>query len=206
MELKLGFLASHGGSNMSAILEAIENGRLAAQPCVVISNNKESKALQTAREKGLPGYHVNAKTEGTERQADIKILQLLQEHDVNLVILNGYMKKIGPETLHAFDGRILNVHPALLPKYGGQGMYGKFVHEAVLAAGEKVTGVTIHVIDEEYDRGAILGQTEVPVLPGDTPETLAARVLAREKEFYVEILQKIASDEIVLSPVESQGK
>jgi phosphoribosylglycinamide formyltransferase-1 len=113
-------------------------------------------------------------------------------HDVNLVILSGYMKKVGPKTLDAFRGRILNVHPALLPKYGGNGMYGHNVHAAVLAAGETETGVTIHLVDEEYDHGRIIGQAVVPVLKTDTVDSLAARVLEREKTFFVEVLQRIS--------------
>ena len=198
MELKLGFLASHGGSNMSAILGAIERGELRATPKIVISNNPNSKALHTAREKGLPMYCVNGKTEGGDDAADKRIASLLHHHDVNLVILNGYMKKIGPVTLREFEGRILNIHPSLLPKYGGQGMYGKFVHQAVLDSGDTETGATIHVIDDEYDKGNILGQVTVPVLAGDTVDELAARVMVEEKKLYVRVLQELKRDEIRL--------
>ncbi len=198
MKLRLGFLASHGGSNMSAILAAIEQGKLHADPKIVVSNHSNSRALQTARERGIPGYCVNGKVAGGDDQADARIAQLLADRDVNVVILNGYMKKIGATTLQAFAGQILNIHPALLPKYGGQGMYGQFVHQAVLTAGDTETGATVHVIDEEYDKGRILGQAKVPVLPGDTVDELAMRVLAAEKQLYVEILQKLAADEIQL--------
>lgn len=198
MELRLGFLASHGGSNMSAILAAVECGDLKADPKIVISNNPGSKALQTAKEKGLPGFCVNAKIEGDDISADHRIADLLRQHDVNLVILNGYMKKIGPVTLQAFEGRILNIHPSLLPKYGGQGMYGNIVHQAVLDAGESQTGATIHVIDGEYDKGRILGQATVSVHAGDTVDDLRTRVLAEEKRLYVSVLQRLVADEIRL--------
>jgi phosphoribosylglycinamide formyltransferase-1 len=126
------------------------------------------------------------------------ILHTLQEHKVDLVILAGYMKLIGPQTLERYRGRILNIHPALLPKFGGKGLYGRAVHEAVLAAGERVTGVTIHLADERYDRGPIIAQCEVPVAEDDTPDSLSARVLEREHEFFVETLQKIVQGQIDL--------
>ena len=144
--LHLGFLASHGGSNMQAIIDACVAGRLDAAPCVAISNNSEAVALERARKAGIPGYHISGKTHPGDVE-DQAILRTLRAHDVDTVILAGYMKKLGPLTLQAFRGRILNIHPALLPKFGGQGMYGTRVHEAVLRAGETVTGVTVHVVD-----------------------------------------------------------
>jgi phosphoribosylglycinamide formyltransferase-1 len=124
---------------------------------------------------------------------------------VDTVILAGYMKKLGPATLGAYRGRILNIHPALLPKHGGQGMYGRRVHEAVLAAGETVTGVTVHVVDEQYDHGPILAQREVTVLPGDTVDSLAARVLAQEHRLYAETLQQISDGRIPLPPLPTRS-
>jgi phosphoribosylglycinamide formyltransferase-1 len=196
--LRLGFLCSHGGSNMQAIVDACKDGRLDAQPCVVISNNSESLALERARSEGIPAYHLSSVTHPPSEDLDQAMLDRFRNHGVNLVILAGYMKKLGPRTLRAYRGRILNIHPALLPKFGGKGMYGRFVHEAVLAAGETVTGVTIHVVDEEYDHGPILAQCEVPVMENDTVDTLSARVLEREHEFFAETLQKIAEAAITL--------
>ncbi|HEY6073626.1 MAG TPA: formyltransferase family protein, partial [Anaerolineales bacterium] len=138
--LHLGFLASHGGSNMQAIIDACKAGRLRAKPCVVISNNSDSMALQRASTEGVPGYHISSHTHPGDAE-DREILRVLRLHGADTVILAGYMKRLGPFTLAAYRGRILNIHPALLPKFGGKGMYGKHVHEAVLAAGEKVTGV-----------------------------------------------------------------
>jgi phosphoribosylglycinamide formyltransferase-1 len=114
-------------------------------------------------------------------------------------VLAGYMKKIGPRTLARYRGLVLNIHPALLPKFGGQGMYGRRVHEEVLAAGDRMTGVTVHLADEEYDRGPILAQREVPVVRGDTVDSLAARVLEAEHALYVETLARIARGEIRLA-------
>ena len=125
----------------------------------------------------------------------------MKSHGVEVVALAGYMKKLGPRTLGAYRNRVLNVHPALLPKFGGWGMYGDRVHAAVLASGDRVSGVSVHLVDEEYDRGPVISQVEVPVLPDDTPETLAARVLAQEHTLYPKTLQRIASGEIDLSAI-----
>ncbi|HYL79216.1 MAG TPA: phosphoribosylglycinamide formyltransferase [Candidatus Acidoferrum sp.] len=195
--LHLGFLASHGGSNMQAIIDACKAGRLCAKPCVVISNNSDSMALQRAKSEGIPAHHISSQTHPGDAE-DREILRVLRLHGVDTVILAGYMKRLGPLTLADYRRRILNIHPALLPRFGGQGMYGRHVHEAVLAAGEKVTGVTVHVIDEHYDTGPILNQCRVPVEPGDTVETLSARVLKHEHRLYVETLQKISEGQIVL--------
>jgi phosphoribosylglycinamide formyltransferase-1 len=195
--LHLGFLASHGGSNMQAIIDACKAGRLDAKPCVVVSNNSEAMALQRARNEGIPHYHISGATHPGPLE-DEEILRVLRRHGVDTVILAGYMKMLGPATLRAYRGRILNIHPALLPKFGGKGMYGKRVHEAVLAAGEKVTGVSIHIVDEHYDTGPIIAQCHVPVLPGDTVDSLAERVLKHEHALYAETLQKIADGRIAL--------
>jgi phosphoribosylglycinamide formyltransferase-1 len=197
--LQLGFLASHGGSNMQAILDACREGRLDAAPRVAISNNSDSGALQRARRAGIPAYHVSGCTH--PETEDAEILRLLRLHGADTVILAGYMKKLGAATLQAYRGRILNIHPALLPKFGGPGMYGGRVHAAVLAAGEPVSGVTVHLVDELYDHGPILAQCEVPVKAGDTPETLAARVLAHEHRLYAETLRRVAAGEIRLRPL-----
>ena len=195
--LHLGFLASHGGSNMQAIMDACKDGRLNAKPCVVISNNSDSMALQRARNEGIPCYHISGATHPGSAE-DEEILRALKRHGVETVILAGYMKQLGTITLQAYRGRILNIHPALLPKFGGKGMYGRRVHEAVLAAGEQVTGVTIHIIDENYDTGPIVNQCQVPVLAGDTADSLAERVLKHEHRLYVETLQKISDGRIRL--------
>ncbi|RIH86302.1 phosphoribosylglycinamide formyltransferase [Calidithermus roseus] len=194
--MNLGFLASGRGSNLQAVIDACKSGRLLATPRVVISNNSASGALERARREGIPAYHLSSHTHG--EGLDEAILQTLQRHEVELVVLVGYMKKLGPRTLAAYRNRIVNIHPALLPKFGGQGMYGMNVHKAVIEAGERESGATIHLVDEEYDHGAILAQTRVPVLPDDTPQTLAQRVLEREHAFLVETLGKIISGEIRL--------
>ncbi|MDQ4149741.1 MAG: phosphoribosylglycinamide formyltransferase [Actinomycetota bacterium] len=196
--LRLGVLASHGGSNLQAIIDACKQGALDAEVAVVISNNASSKALSRAARESIPRYHLSGATHPDFEQLDEEITRTLEKHQVDLVVLAGYMKKVGPRTLRRYPRRILNIHPALLPKFGGVGMYGRGVHEAVLAAGEDVTGVTIHMVDAEYDHGPVIAQTEVPVVEGDTPDSLAERVLEREHTFYVETLERIASGSLDL--------
>ncbi len=196
--LRLGFLVSHGGSNLQAILDAIEAGQVPARPCVVICNNSDAAALTRAAAKGIPARHLSSKTHPDPAALDAAILAALQDNEVALVVLAGYMKKLGPGVLRAYRHRILNIHPALLPKYGGQGMYGMRVHHAVLAAGERESGATVHLVTDEYDEGPVLAQAQVPVLPGDTAEALQARVLEQEHRLYPEVLRRIATGEIVL--------
>lgn len=198
-QLRLGFLASHGGSNLQAILDAIGAGRLSARPVVVISNNSGSMALRRAEQAGIRGLHLSSHTHRSEEELDRAICGALGDVDVQLVVLAGYMKKIGPRTLETFAGRIVNIHPSLLPRHGGKGLYGSRVHESVLASGDAVTGVSVHIVDAQYDRGPILGQCEVPVEQGDTAETLAARVLKIEHRFYSEVLDRIARGDISLT-------
>ncbi len=196
--MNLGFLASHNGSNMQAVIDACRSGRLAATPAVVISNNRDSGALERARNERIPRFHLSGSTHPHPEDLDREIVDVLLEHDVNLVLLAGYMKKIGPVTLATFPGHILNIHPGLLPEYGGQGMYGRRVHEAVLAAGAATSGATVHVVDAIYDNGPALAQRKVAVEKSDTVDTLARRVLAVEHELYVETIDGIIRGEIRL--------
>lgn len=191
--LDLGFLASHGGSSMRAIVGAIADGSLDARARLVIGNNGDAPALQFARDHGIAVRHISARTEGSEQAADQAISRAFEDGGVTWVVMSGYLRKLGPATLARYRGRILNIHPALLPKFGGQGMYGRRVHEAVLAAGERISGATIHLVDEEYDHGAIIARREVPVLPTDTVDDLQQRVMAAEPQFFVEVLRSLAS-------------
>ncbi|MHB8110590.1 MAG: phosphoribosylglycinamide formyltransferase [Syntrophorhabdaceae bacterium] len=196
--MNIGFLASHGGSNMQAIIDAAKSGTLHAAPVVVISNNKDSMALTRAKNEKIPAYYLSSKTHPDPDDLDQAILETLLKHTVDIVALAGYMKKLGPKTLAHFAGKVLNIHPALLPKHGGKGMYGMHVHESVLAASETESGVTVHLVTEDYDRGPILAQVRVLVEPGDTPDTLAARVLTQEHILYPATLERIATGEIKL--------
>jgi len=194
--MRIAVFASHGGTDMQAIIDGCKSGAIAASVAVVFSNNSDSMALERARREGIDCYHVSAVKCGSQEALDETVLRLLDEYRIDMVFLAGYMRKLGATVLRRYENRVFNIHPALLPKYGGRGMYGIHVHEAVLAAGDAVTGVTIHRVNEQYDAGDIVAQTEVPVLPGDTPEILAARVLEREHAFLVEIVAKIAAGEI----------
>lgn len=196
--LKIGFLASHGGSSMKAILDAIAEGSLRASACVVISNNAGAAALAYAGALGIPSYHLSETRLGGAAEADRAIAETLASRGAELIVLSGYMRKLGPATLERYRGRILNIHPGLLPRYGGRGMYGGHVHAAVIAAAERTSGITIHLVDEEYDHGPVLAQREIAVEPGDTPETLAARIRAQEPGFYVDTLRRIAAGELAL--------
>lgn len=197
--LNIAVFGSGRGSNFSAILAAIERGAMpGTRIACVVSNNSTAGILQTARQHSLPAYHLSSAQFFSEEEFVERLLSILDEHEANLIALAGYMKLLPPRLVERYRQRIVNIHPALLPKFGGKGMYGRHVHEAVLAAGERESGATVHVVDEDYDHGPVLMQKEVPVLPGDTPETLAARVLVVEHELYPEVLRRIASGELTL--------
>lgn len=194
--LRLAILASGRGSNFEAILNSIKQGKLDASIQVVISNKASAGALEIARQNGIAAIHISKKEFPEQEQFDEQLLSILNKYQVNFVVLAGYMKMLSPIIVRQFKNRILNIHPALLPSFGGQGMYGIHVHEAVLDYGCKVSGVTVHLVDEKYDTGAPVLQRCVPVLDDDTPETLAARVLKEEHQIYTEALQLFAQDRI----------
>ena len=193
MMLTLGLLASHRGSNARAIVSASRAGQLDAEVGVIISNNANAGVLDFAASARIPGRRIGGSEFEDESVRDAAILRALQDHGVDLVVLVGYLRLLGPKTISAFRNRILNTHPALLPRHGGRGMYGVRVHQAVLAAGDQYTGITVHLVDEEYDHGATIAQCRVQVEPGDSPESLAERVQAKERVFLVETLQAIAT-------------
>ena len=194
--LKIGFLASGAGSSAQAIVAAIKAGELSAEPRLMVSNNKGSAALDWARAAGLPT--ISIPTQADPDAADAKLADELVKHGVELLVLSGYLRRLGPRTLGRYAGRVLNIHPGPLPEFGGHGMYGRRVHEAVLAAGVVESGVCIHVVDGEYDRGPVIARRVVPVEPDDTAETLESRVRAAEPGFFVETLRRIAEGSLVL--------
>jgi phosphoribosylglycinamide formyltransferase-1 len=197
-KVRLGFLVSGRGSNMLAILNDCKAGKLDAEPAVVISNNADAGALGFAGEAGIPAFHLSSNTYEDKSVLDQEITNTLISHNVDWVILAGYMKKIGSKLLEQFQGKIFNIHPSLLPEHGGKGMFGLHVHESVLALGDSETGVTIHLVDGEYDQGKILAQEVVKVEEGDTPEVLAARVLKLEHQLYSATLQGVIEGRISL--------
>lgn len=194
--LQLGVFASGRGSNFSAILKAIDNGDLHAEVKLLLSNNSNAGALATAKERGISTAVINRKSYQTREAFIYEMISVLKSHQVDLVALAGYMKKIPGEVIREFPYRIVNIHPALLPAFGGKGSYGGHVHEAVLEYGCKVSGVTVHFVDEIYDHGPIIAQRTVPVENEDTPKTLSARVLEVEHQIYAEVLQWFAEDKV----------
>lgn len=196
--MNIAVFASHGGSDLQAIIDGCKNKQINANVAVVISNNGDSKALQRANDEGIPAYHLSAKKFGSEEALAKELLNVLAEYSVDMIFLAGYMRMLHISVLKKYNNRIFNIHPALLPKYGGKGMYGMNVHTAVIEAKESETGVTIHRVNAEYDSGEIVAQSKVAVLQNDTPEILAARVLEREHEFLVEVISDIANGKITL--------
>ena len=196
--MNIAVFASHGGSDLQAIIDGCNNNKINAKVVVVISNNGDSMALQRAKNENIPSYHMSAKKYGCEEALAQEILAALSKYDVDMIFLAGYMKMLHVSVLNKYNNRIFNIHPALLPKFGGKGMYGMNVHNAVINAGETETGVTIHRVNAEYDSGEIVAQTKVPVIENDTPESLAARVLVREHEFLVEVISDISEGKIIL--------
>ncbi|MET0271960.1 MAG: formyltransferase family protein [Phenylobacterium sp.] len=194
--LKLGFLASGNGSSARAIAGAIRAGKLAAEARLFVSNNRTAPALTFAAEQGIPARVIA--TQAEPAAADARLAAEMVAHGVELIVLSGYLRHLGPETLGHYAGRILNIHPGPLPAFGGEGMYGRRVHEAVVAAGVAESGIVIHLVDEEYDRGPVIARQAVPMRPGDTAESLEARVTALEPAFFIETLQRIARGEISL--------
>lgn len=188
--MRIGFLASHNGTAFKEILERNQRNGLGLEPSVLITNNPGAGALDVARRFDVPSFVVNKKTVG-EDKIDSTICSLLKQFKTEIVLLAGYMKKIGPDVLAAYPCKILNSHPALLPRFGGQGMYGRKVHEAVIKSKATHSGVTIHFLDAEYDTGPIVWQVSTPVLALDTVETLEQRVKAMEADAYWAALQRI---------------
>ena len=195
--LNIGVLASGKGSNFRAILVGIRNGTIRnAAIVVVVSNNSEAGALAVARENGIPAVHVSRKQFDTDEAFNRALLNTLMQHNVNFIALAGYMKKVDQSVIRQFRNRIVNIHPGLLPAFGGSGMYGMHVHEAVIAQKAPLSGATVHVVDEEYYQGPIVLQRTVPVAPGETPESLAEKVLKVEHELYPEAIRLFAEGKI----------
>lgn len=183
------------GSNFDAVLSAVERGSVSNVAIrLVLSNNSNAGILQIARAHGIDAVHLSQRQFPTEADFVETMGAVLHRHDIDLIVLAGYMKHVPTPIVAQYRRRIINVHPALLPKFGGGGMFGRHVHEAVLAAGENESGATVHIVDEEYDHGDIIVQQCVPVLPGDTPESLAARVLAVEHAILPKALNQLAAE------------
>ena len=192
--LRVGIIASHEGTTAQAVIDAAADHDLDAEVRLVVSNNSRSKVMERARTAGIETRHLSGVTHPDPIELDRAMCDTLDGCDIDLVVLAGYMKQLGPRTIAAYEGRIINTHAALLPKFGGQGMHGIHVHEAVLAAGETVTGATVHLVDHHYDHGTVLAQRTVPVRRGDTPEGLRDRVLLVEHALLIEVIGQWTSD------------
>ncbi|HEX7038081.1 MAG TPA: phosphoribosylglycinamide formyltransferase [Pseudomonadales bacterium] len=195
--MRLAVMASHGGSILQAVMDACAAGELDAKVVLVISNNSNSGAIARARAAGIPTAHLSSATHPDPGELDIAMVAALRDAGADWVLLAGYMKKLGPKMLEAYRHRIINTHPALLPKFGGQGYFGRRVHEAVLAAGDAETGATVHLVDENYDSGPVLAQVRVPVRPDDDVEALEERVKVAERKLVVATLAELAATKAV---------
>ncbi len=190
-KIKIGALVSGNGTNLQSILDAMKRGVLKniAQGVIVISNRPEAYALKRAQEAGVEALFLDSKLFGSRQEYFDMICQELEKREVDLICLAGFLLKLEGNIFKKFSERILNIHPALLPKFGGKGMYGHFVHEAVLNAEEKESGASVHLVDEEFDHGPVLLQRKVPVLGRDTAQVLADRVLKEEHILYPEAIR-----------------
>ena len=197
MPSRLAVLASGRGSNLQAIIEHFDSlaRERVATVALVASNRADAPALLLAETASIDIAHFNANDDGSE------LLELLRKFRIDLVVLAGYLKRIPPKVIREYAGRIMNIHPALLPAFGGEGMYGARVHEAVIASGTEETGVTVHLVDDDYDRGAIIAQWRVPVEKSDTADSLAARVLNVEHTVYPRAVEMVA----ILQQLESKS-
>lgn len=188
---RLAVFCSGTGSNFQSLYHAINERSLPAEFVLCFSNRSECGAITFARHHGIPTAHLSEKQYDTHEEFAAEMLRLLEKKTVDYILLAGYLRKVPEAVVNAYTFRILNIHPALLPAFGGPGMYGINVHKAVLEAGCKESGATVHYVDSEYDKGPVLLQRKVPVEPGDTPESLAARVLKCEHRLYPDALEKL---------------
>lgn len=194
--MKLAVFASGGGSNFQAILDAAAQGDLPAEVVLCVSDNDDAGALKRARQHDVPAAVLKPSSYPSREAYTSDLLAVLNDHNVSFIALAGYLKKIPSRIVQTFHHRMLNIHPALLPAFGGKGLYGMRVHRAVLDYGVRWTGATVHLVEQEYDTGPVVLQTPVPVYPDDTPEELAARVLEVEHRIYPEALRLFAEGRV----------
>lgn len=190
--MKISFLASHGGTAAKHIVTAIRKDELSTEVGVVITNNADSSFYYWCKNNDVAVIHISGKTHPNETEKDHAICTTLQNCNTDIIVLSGYMKKIGPYTLNQYDHRILNIHPSLLPRHGGKELYGDRVHHAVLASGDKESGATVRYINQEYDEGPIIIQQKVRIEPGETVESLKTKVQSIEGELFINAIKKIA--------------
>lgn len=189
MKKNIAVLASGSGTNAENIIRYFQDSKL-ARVALVLTNRQNAFVLERARNLGVPCAHFAKQ----EWESGENILNLLKEHNIDFVVLAGFLARVPDVILHSFPGRMTNIHPSLLPKFGGKGMYGDRVHEAVIESGEEESGITIHYTNEHYDEGRVICQVKCPVLPGDTPEDLAQRIHVLEYDTYPKVLEKLIAE------------
>ena len=195
---RIAVFISGGGTNLQSLIDASKSGELSAEIALVVSSRRDAFGLERAARENIESFVFKIKKYASLEKAGEELLARLREREIKFIALAGYLSLLPPNLVQAYRNRIVNIHNALLPKFGGKGMFGHHVHEAVLAAGEKESGPTVHLVDEIYDNGKILDQVKVPVLPDDTPDSLAARVLEQEHMLYPKALQKLIKGEYTL--------
>ncbi|PKK82661.1 MAG: phosphoribosylglycinamide formyltransferase [candidate division Zixibacteria bacterium HGW-Zixibacteria-1] len=188
---KIAVFISGGGTNLQSLIDASQQGRLSGEIVLVVSSKDNAYGLERAKNAGIDTFVYIAKEYASSEDAERDLLEMLDEYEVEYIALAGYLKLIPMSVVRKYKNHIVNIHPALLPKFGGKGMYGHHVHEAVIAAGEKESGASVHLVDEIYDNGKILIQEKIPVLPDDDPDSLAARVLKIEHKIYPIALENL---------------
>ncbi len=196
--MNLTIMASGGGSNFEAILEKVLKNKISVNIKLLISNNSKCGAIEKAKKHNIETIHLAPSGFSDEKKYSDKLIKYLESYKTDMIILAGYMKKIPLPVVEKYKNKILNIHPALLPAFGGKGMYGKNVHKAVIEYGAKITGVTVHVVDEKYDHGPIVMQKTVDVQDNDTPDTLAERVLKVEHDTYWRAVKLFSENKIVI--------
>lgn len=194
---KIVVFASGSGSNFQAIIDAINTGQIRAEISGLIAGKPGIKAIDRAKDADIPVAILQPSAFPSDSDFSKALLEQLREWDPRLIVLAGYLQKIPAEVIREYEGSIINIHPALLPKYGGKGFYGIAVHKAVIDAGDEKSGCTIHLVTENYDEGPFLDRVEVDVLPDDTPESLAARVLEQEHRLLPEVIAKIINPKVI---------
>ena len=196
--LRWAVFASGGGSNFQALIDRREGGDLQVELALLIGNNSTAFAFERARKYGIPVLHLAPGRFPDEAAYSGHLLSVLHEHSIDFIALAGYMKKIPPQVVAAYTNRIVNIHPALLPAFGGTGLYGEKVHQAVLDSGAKVSGITIHFVDNDYDHGPIIYQATVPVLDDDDAHSLAKRVLGVEHASYWKAVAAVSTGRLTV--------
>lgn len=191
---KLVFFASGSGTNFQSVIDAVENGSIHASIAGLITNKDHIGALKRAKQHDIPSRVLKPANFESTGQYNERLLQIIEDWNPDLIVLAGYLQKIPKQIIDTYPNKIINIHPSLLPQYGGKGFYGLNVHRSVIENGEKETGCSVHIVTKKYDKGPVLAQKKVPVHPDDTPEKLAERVLQQEHKLLPEVIRNLTDD------------